>query len=146
MFKMAILLDDQSSVYKYKYLKKSYIQYQSQFKTGVVCDKEKGMATAEVLQKYSYFALDKSKISCWFKQKDTILKDAVVEAKNMFKVMSQKKYNISFKEMSILFLEAREKRHETDFNWLWRNAMIIYCQQLDDPFPTVRKYVLVNLI
>ena len=55
------------------------------------------MSTTEVLQKYSSFGLNKSKISPWLKQKDAILKNAVGEAKNMFKVRPAKKYNDLFK-------------------------------------------------
>ena len=65
----------------------------------VIHDVENGISIAEVLQKYSRFGLDKSKISRWLKQKDTIFKNVVGETKNMFKVRPAKKHNELFKEL-----------------------------------------------
>lgn len=84
------------------------------------------MSTTEVLQKYSSFGLYKTKISRWLKLNDAILTNAVGQAKNMYKVILAKKYNELFKDLRTLFLEAREKKHKVDFNWLQSKARVIY--------------------
>ena len=103
------------------------------------------MSTTEVLQKYSSFGLNKSKISPWLKQKDAILKNAVGEAKNMCKV-NQRRNTAIYLRTDDIFLEAKWKRHKVHFKWLWSKATITYRRQLDDLSATVRKHVLVNII
>ena len=82
--------EDQSSACNYKRLRNPCIQYQSCFRVRVIHDKEYGMSTANILQRYSSFGLDKSKISLWFKNKYTILKNAVGDAKNVSKSNQQR--------------------------------------------------------
>ena len=73
----------------------------------VIHDKKNKISIAEVFQKYSRFGLDKSKISRWLNQKDTVLKNVVGETKNMFKVRPAKKHNELFKD--IIFGGKKER-------------------------------------
>ena len=71
---------------KYAHLKKKRLSYPAKFKVQVIKDREKGMKPCELVEKYSDFRPEEPKISRWMKQKDSILKEAASEHKNLMKI------------------------------------------------------------
>ena len=56
------------------------------------------------------------------KQKDSILKAAASEHKNLMKICPSIKYNKLFDNLKIVFDDARVKGQVVDFNWIWSKA------------------------
>ena len=69
-------------------------------------DREKGMKPCELVEKYSNFRLE-PKISRWMKQKDSILKAAASEHKNLMKIRPSIRYNKLLDHLKIVFDDAR---------------------------------------
>ena len=107
---------------KYAHLKKKRLSYPIKFKAQVIEDREKGMKPCELVEKFSNFRLDEPKISRWVKQKDSILKAAASEHKNLMKIRPSIKYNKLFDHLKIVFDDARAKGQVVDFNWIWSKA------------------------
>ena len=80
------------------------------------------MKPCELVEKYSYFRLDEPKISRWMKQKDSILKVAASEHKNLMKIRPSINCNKLFDHLKIVFDDARAKGQVVDFNWIWSKA------------------------
>ena len=80
------------------------------------------MKQCELMEKYLHFTLDETKISRWMKQKDSILKAAASEHKNLMKICPSIKYNKLFDNLKIVFDDARVKGQVVDFNWIWSKA------------------------
>ena len=87
------------------------------------------------------FNANRSQISKWLKNKDVINKAAVKENKQLFKVRPTVKYNALHDELEKLFLDARNKGHCIDFNWLWSKARMIHHKQQQDPSEDIKKHV-----
>ena len=86
-------LTKQKKKEKYAHLKKKRLFYTAKFKEQVIEDRVKGMKLCELVEKLSNFRLDVPKISRWMKQKDSILKAAASEDKNLMKTHPSIKYN-----------------------------------------------------
>ena len=56
---------------KYAHLKKERLSYPATFKAKVMHDREKGTELCKLVEKYSNFRLNQSKISRWMKQNDS---------------------------------------------------------------------------
>ena len=56
------------------------------------------------------------------KQKDSILKAAASEHKNLMKIRPSIKYNKLFDHLKIVFDDARAKGKVVGFNWIWSKA------------------------
>ena len=76
------------------------------------------MKPCELVEKYSNFRLDEPKISRSMKQKESILKAAAFEHKNLMKIRPSIKYNKLFDYLKIVFDDARV----VDSNWIWSKA------------------------
>ena len=92
------------------------------------------------------FNVNRSQISKWLKNKDVINKAAVKENKQLFKVRPTVKYNTLHDELEKLFLDARNKGHRIDFNWLWSKARMIHRKQQQDPSADIKKHVILSFI
>ena len=77
------------------------------------------MKPNELEEKYSKFRLDEPKIPRWIKQKDSILKAAASEHKNLMKIRPSIKYNKLLDHLKIIFDDACAKGKVVDFNWIW---------------------------
>ena len=91
---------------KHSYLKKKRLSYPAKFKMQVIEDQENGLKPNELVEKYSNFRLDESKISRWMKKKTDILKAAAGEHKNLLKIRPSVKYNKLFDELRLIFDDA----------------------------------------
>ena len=129
---------------KYAHLKKKRLSYPAKFKGEVIQDRENGLKSNELVQKYSNFRLDVPNISRWMKEKHVILTADADEHKRLLKIRPSIKHNELFDKLRPLFHEARSKGKIVDFNWLWSKTRKIYKDQGKEE--VVKKHVIVTFI
>lgn len=128
-------------------LKRRRISHDASFKAEVIQKKEDGTSTADLIQIYKSFNVDKTKISKWMKNNDSIIKAAAdPKKKKLFTIRPGIKYKELYSELSAVFKQARAKGHHVDFNWLWSKGRKIYREQTGDENVVLRKHVIANFI
>ena len=130
---------------KYLHLKKKRLLYSVTFKAQVIHDREGGITSAELVEKYSSFRLDEPKICRWMKQKEAKMKAVFREHRNLFKIRPARMYINLYAELLKVFSASRGKSHRVDFSWLWLKARNLYRAQ-EGQYAVVKKHVVTNFI
>ena len=101
-------------------IKRRRIKHDALFRTEVIQKKEEGATTAEFINIYKSFNLDKTKVSKWMKNKNNIIQAASEQQKKkLFKIRPGTKYQSLFQDVLEKFKDARSKGRHVDFSWLW---------------------------
>ena len=108
-------------------IKRRRIKHDALFRAEVIQKKEEGAATAELIYIYKSFNLDKTKVSRWMKNKNSIIQaTSEQQKKNLFKIQPGTKYQSLFRDLLGKFEDTRSKSRHVDFNWLWSKRRKIY--------------------
>ena len=100
-------------------IKRRRIKHDALFRAEVIQKKEEGAATAELIYIYKSFNLDKTKVSRWMKNKNSIIQaTSEQQKKNLFKIQPGTKYQSLFRDLLGKFEDTRSKSCHVDFNWL----------------------------
>ena len=100
-------------------IKRRRIKHDALFRAEVIQKKEEGAATAELIYIYKSFNLDKTKVSRWMKNKNSIIQaTSEQQKKNLFKIQPGTKYQSLFRDLLGKFEDTRSKSRHVDFNWL----------------------------
>ena len=100
-----------------------------------------------ILNIYKSFNLDKTKVSKWMKNKNSIIQAASEQQKKkLFKIRPGTKYQSLFRDLLGKFKDARSKGRHVDFNWLWSKGRKIYREQTVDENAVLKEHVIANFI
>ena len=99
-----------------------------------------------ILNIYKSFNLDKTKVSKWMKNKNSIIQAASEQQKKkLFMIRPGTKYQSLFRDLLGKFKDARSKGRHVDFNWL--GVMDVkYTENRQDKNAVLKKHVIANFI
>ena len=75
-------------------IKRRRIKHDALFRAEVIQKKEEGATAAELINIYKSFNLDKTKVSKWMKNKNSIIQAASEQQKKLFKISTRNKVPI----------------------------------------------------
>ena len=128
-------------------IKRRRIKHDALFRAEVIQQKEEGATTVELINIYKNFNLDKTKVSKWMKNKDSINQAASEQQKKkLFKIRPGTKYHSLFRDLLGKFKDPRSEGRHVDFNWLWNKGHKIYREQTGDKNAVLKKYSITNFI
>ena len=128
-------------------IKRRRIKHDALFRAEVIQKKEEGATTAELINIYKSFNLDKTKVSKWMKNKNSIIQAASEQQKKkLFKIRPGTKYQSLIRDLLGNFKDARSKGLHVDFNWFWSKGRKIYKEQTGDENAVWKKHVIANFI
>ena len=128
-------------------IKRRRIKHDALFRAEVIQKKEEGATAAELINIYKSFNLDKTKVSKWMKNKNSIIQAASEQQKKkLFKIRPGTKYQSLFRDLLGKVKDARLKGRHVYFNWLWSKGCKIYREQTGDENAVLKKHVFANFI
>ena len=109
--------------------------------------KEECAITAELIIIYKGFNRDKTKVSKWMKNKNSIIQAASEQQKKkLFKIRSGTKYLSLFWDLLGKFKDARSKGCHIDFHWLWSKGRKIHREKTADENTVLKIHVIAHFI
>ena len=128
-------------------IRRRRIKHSALFRAEVNQKKEEGATTAELINIYKSFNLDKTKNSKWMKNRNSIMQAASEQKKKeLVKIRPGTKYQSFFRDLLGKFKDARWKSRHVDFKLLWSKGPKIYRKQTGNENAVLKKYVIVNFI